>query len=396
MIADILDSGFKVKSTCQLLKILTTLCWLSCGSSFVIKPASFPPGQNWTQFGGGPQRTHRYTATLRPPLKNIWVYKASSAVGPTLLVVDSLLYFATLDGKLELLDIRTGDKIAREKTQGAFTATCAFYENSLIIASRYGDETLALVDLTTGKHRWRVNAGDIAGEPLIAEGAIYVSALYKHIDKYDLNTGEKIWTFKTEGQLRSSPSLSNEIVVSGCDDGTLYALSAETGKLKWQFKTRASVFATPAISDDTVLVGSLDSLFYAIDLDRGDLIWTFHALRPIFQSAATDGKYVVFGTSGGLLYCLEVVNGREMWRFQAKSAISTAPLISGSVVYFGSLDKHYYCLDLQNGKELWRFETRGRIRTSPVVWGNYLFGASEDRYLYGFVQSDSLMAESLP
>ncbi len=387
-----MSSKLKIESK-HLFLFAACLVW-ACGS-FKVKQHVSPEGsaiENWTQFGGDPTRSNFHSETVDPPLKNIWSYKASSAVGRSLVAIDNVLYLTTLDGKFEAVDIRTGEKIGKEKTHTTHESALAFRDGHLILASRYGGKTLANFDLKTGKYLWRIDAGDIASEPLIVDDAIYISALYNHVDKYDVTTGEKFWNFKTDGQLRSSPALSDNTVVVGCDNGSLYAVNAKTGELRWQFETGASISATPIIWEDTVFAGSLDSTFYALSLTYGDAFWTFHAERPIFESAATNGDRVIFGTSDGKLYCLDTRSGREVWRYQAKSAVSTAPLISGKVVYFGSLDTYYYCLNLETGRELWRFETKGRIRTSPIIWGNYMFGASEDKFVYAFLPSDSTIA----
>jgi outer membrane protein assembly factor BamB len=370
--------------------LYSSLGW-QCKSIVVQQDSQINPKvENWPLFGGDFSRTNYRQATLSPPLNNYWLYKASSAIGPTLLAVDGYLFFSTLDGRLYTLNIKTGNKIGRIKTEDSNEATCAYYKGKLIIASRYGELTLANYNLETGKYLWKIDAGDIASEPLVTDEGIFVAAQYKHIDKYHFETGEKLWSFKTEDQHRSSPAISKNVLVVGCDDGMIYGLNAKSGKLKWKFETGAAVFATPSIWDETVFVGSLDSVFYALNLLDGTLRWSFRTETPIYQSAATDGKNVIFGSSGGRLYCLNAETGQEIWRFQAKSVVSTPPVISGRVVYFGSLDRHYYGLSLEDGKKLWDYETRGRIRTAPVVWGKYVFGASENKFVYAFIQPDSL------
>ena len=45
------------------------------------------------------------------------------------------------------------------------------------------------------KNIWKVDAGDIASEPLIHDNSVYVSALYEHVDSYDLRNGHKTMEF---------------------------------------------------------------------------------------------------------------------------------------------------------------------------------------------------------
>ncbi|MFQ5770294.1 MAG: PQQ-binding-like beta-propeller repeat protein [bacterium] len=381
------NNNWKTVVTLFILLFATHLSW-SC-RSLTIKHSleKQSTNRNWILFGGEDRRINYRANTVAPPLKNVWIYKSTSAISPTLVVVNGVLYFATLDGRIEAVNIKTGKRIGRQKNEDNQEATCAFYKGNLIIASRYGHLTLANYNLENGKYLWKVDAGDIASEPLVADDGVYISALYNHIDKYDLNSGKKLWSFKTADQHRSSPALSKNILIVGCDNGTLYALNAETGTLEWQIQTDASIQATPIVWNHTIFVGSADSLFYAFNLSDGTIQWTFDAQRPLYQTAATDGKVVLFGASDGQFYCLNAETGKEIWRFRAKSVVSTAPVISGRVVYFGSLDRRYYCLNLEDGRELWSHETKGRIRTSPVVWGNYVFGASEDKFVYAFEHS---------
>ncbi len=345
-------------------------------------PAEF--GSNWSQFGGGETRLASIRSEVVPPLRNAWTYKPSSKVGRALVIVDGLIYFGTLDGKIEVVDVETGSRVRRIKLTDQIEGTCAYHDGSLYVAYRYGEETLGRLDLKSGKFLWQVDAGDIASEPLVTEEGVFVSALYKHIDCYDLATGERKWRYKTADQHRSSPALSAGVLVSGCDNGTVYALVSATGALKWKTSAGASVFATPVIDAGRVFVGSIDSVFYALSLDDGKELWRFKADAPIYQSAASDGDVVVFGATNGQVFCLDAVTGSQRWSFSAQSVVSTSPLITGGSVYFGSLDTNYYALDMNNGRELWHFTTEGRIRTAPVAWGPYLVGASEKRTLYAF------------
>ena len=365
------------------------MTWLGCRKSFVIKDEhlTHADGPNWPEFGGSAARLNHREQTLPPPLALKWTYKATSAIGPSLVTVDGLAYVITLDGRLDIVAVATGDRIGRIKLKDGFEATCTYSDGALYVAYRYGDDTLFKYDLATGKNTWEIDAGDIASEPLVADGGLYVSALYRHIDKYDPASGELIWSYKTKGQHRSSPSFADNTIVVGSDNGIVYALDAADGSLKWQTQVGASVQASPVIDDGKVYIGSVDSVFYAFSLERGTELWSFHANSPLFQSAATDGKKVCFGGTDGQFYALDAGSGRLLWQFSATSVISTSPAISGDVIYFGSLDKKYYCLNLADGSELWSFTTRGRIRTSPVVWGNTLLGASDDRYLYAFSNS---------
>lgn len=350
--------------------------------------------EDWPLYGSAPERSNYSTTSLRPPLENLWIYKASSAIGPGLVTANGIVYANTLDGRLDAIDIKTGNRIAQIKNDENIETTSAFFDGDLFIASRYGSETLARMDLEEAKVLWRIGAGDIATEPLVDETGVYISAIYQHIDKYDLETGDQLWSYKTEDQLHSSPAIAENIVVVGSDDGTIYALNAQDGILIWKLETGAAIFSTPALYNKQVFVGSLDSTFYAIHLIDGTLNWKYKTSYPIFQTAAIDeDKNVFFGDSNGSFYCLNQASGELNWTFSASSSISTSPLVARDIVYFGSLDQKYYALSTGDGKELWSFTTYGRIRTAPVIWKDYLIGASEDKYIFCFKPGKELVSQ---
>ncbi len=337
---------------------------------------------NWEQFGGDLARTNNYPIQLRLPLRLKWKYNTSGTVGSTILAVDGIAYFNTMDGRLFALDIASGKKIGHRKIGN--DATCAYRDSCLFIALRYGDETLFKYYLPRGKYLWKIDAGDIASEPLIIDQYIITTALYNHIDLYNATTGVRIWQTKTDDQIRSSPAYRSGVVVFGCDDGNVYAVNRSNGMIRWKYKTGGSIAATPAIMDSIVYVGSSDRNFYAMDLLTGQLIWRYATRGQILLGSAVNNDRVIFGSNDGQLYCLDRTTGTLRWTFQAQSLVSTPPLIAGNLVLFGAMDQHIYALDLATGAEQWKFKTNGRVRTALVVWQNYLIATSENNQLYIF------------
>ncbi len=337
---------------------------------------------NWEQFAGSMARTNSYPGELKLPLRLKWKYNTAGTVGNTILAANGIAYFTTMDGRLIAVDIATGKKIGHRKI--GVDATCTYHDSCLYLALRYGDETLFKYDLTKGKYQWKIDAGDIASEPLVVDQYIIVTALYNHVDLYQSKNGVRIWQTKTEDQIRSSPAYRSGVIVFGCDDERIYAVNRSDGKIRWKFKTGASVLATPALGDSIVYVGSGDNQFYAIHLFSGKMIWQFGARGRIVHAAAVNDSLAIFGSTDGRLYCLNRATGALRWSFQAQSIISTSPMICGNLVFFGSMDQHYYAVDLETGSVQWKYKTNGRVRTTPVIWQNYLICASENNELYIF------------
>ena len=371
------------------IKILLILIFISISCAKIrITPDLFTShsSPNWEMYGGNPARTNVYPGDIALPLKLIWKYRASSAIGKTMLVVNGVVYFTTLDGRLYALNIKTGEKIGHKKLE--MDATCAYQDTSLFIAYRYGNLTLFKYDVNRARTAWKIDAGDISSEPLVLESHIIITALYKHIDLYNSADGVRIWQTKIDDQIRSSPACIQGVVVFGCDDGAVYAVKEINGEIIWKFKTDASVQATPVLKDSVAYVGSSDKFFYAIHLKTGKLIWDFETDGQILHPAAVNDSLVIFGSTDSHLYCLNRFSGQEIWSFEAGSVISTSPLICNDNVFFGSLDHHYYGINLTTGDEMWKYKTKGRVMTAPVVWGHYLIGAAENDIVYAFLPEE--------
>src|SRR5882724_9258268 len=82
-----------------------------------------------------------------------------------------------------------------------------------------------------------------------------------------------LWSFKTQGPVKSSPAIVDGRVFIGSDDGHLYAMDLKTGVKLWDFKTDAAVESSPLVLNGTVFFGSTDASLYAVETASGKLRW---------------------------------------------------------------------------------------------------------------------------
>ncbi|MBN1155508.1 PQQ-binding-like beta-propeller repeat protein [candidate division KSB1 bacterium] len=371
-----------------ILFLIILLCTCSKLKTFTIEPGiSDIPG--WPMSGGNPQRTNFYPGSFRLPLELVWAEKLNAAIGRTIIVVDSVIYFGTLNGELNAYAIADGEHLNSRKFR--YPPTPMNINGHLIVALRYGGNTLYHIDLSHGTVQWSVNAGDIDSEPLLTSQGIVIASLYNHVDLYTADRRVKLWTFKTEDQIHSSPTLADSDIIFGSDDGYIYSIDLLEGELNWKFRTDASVQSTASYSAvlNRVFIGSSDRNLYALNAADGSIVWHHASSGQLLNGIATDDLHVVFGSTDSRVYCLDAETGDINWQFAAESVISTNPLIADDKVIFGSLDRNLYVLNLADGSMLWNKELKGRIRTSPVVWGDYLICASEDSHIYVFRASSS-------
>jgi outer membrane protein assembly factor BamB len=204
------------------------------------------------------------------------------------------------------------------------------------------------------------------------------------------------WKFKTEGRISSSPTLYEDAIYFGSDDGNLYSVDQLTGSLNWKFDTKAHVRSTAAIANDIVYFLSHNGTFYALDAATGERKWSFDTGTAIAENDEWDyfdsspeisDDVVYFGSSDDRLYALDAGSGAKLWSFEAEYGIKSSPTSDDDSVYFGDWGGYVYAVDKQSGQANWTIKTDGSgyhvaIQAKPVVSGDVLYVAARDFKLY--------------
>jgi len=342
--------------------------------------------------GLSPERRSFATTDLALPLEEMARFKVSAAVSQHLCATRDAIFVPTLDGRLSIVDLRPPKNskkykrkiLQKTKLAGNHSGTIAVAQQSLVVAMRFGKETLLRYDLQNGQKLWEIDAGDIESEPLLTDSLIFVTALYKHVDAYRLRDGKRRWQFRTEAQFHASPALSQGILVAASDDGKIYGLEALSGKKLWEYDCNEPVLATPAIHQNRVYLGTAGENVLALNLQDGALLWKNKTGAKVTHSPAVNDSLVILSCGDGRVRAFAINNGAGRWMFRAGSVIGTSPLIAGNFVFFGSLDHHFYALNARTGDLRWQQELEGRVRTNPIIVGERLIVASEDRFVYVF------------
>src|SRR5207249_354999 len=68
-----------------------------------------------------------------------------------------------------------------------------------------------------------------------------------------------LWTFKTQGPVKSSAAIAGGQVFIGSNDTNVYALELQSGRKVWSFKAGDAVESSPLVLGGKVYVGSTDT-----------------------------------------------------------------------------------------------------------------------------------------
>ncbi|HUK23861.1 MAG TPA: PQQ-binding-like beta-propeller repeat protein [Terriglobales bacterium] len=222
------------------------------------------------------------------------------------------------------------------------------------------------------------------------------------------------WQFHTQGQVISSPAISDGAAYVGSTDGNLYAVDLATGAQRWKFPTKVRVTSSPAVAEGVVYFESYDSNFYALNAADGKLKWKFqtagerrfagkhlHGIEPAAESMPDPfdlylsspvvwNDAVYFGSGDGNVYALDAGSGQLKWKFHTADVVHASPAIADGVLFIGSWDSYFYALDAASGMEKWRFKTgedheiynQVGIQSSAAVADGVVYFGCRDSNLY--------------
>jgi outer membrane protein assembly factor BamB len=296
-----------------------------------------------------------------------WKFKTGGKVFSSPAVCNGMVFIGSEDHDLYAINQETGKIRWKFVTGGAVHSSPAVYKNVVYFGSF--DGYYYAVNAETGKLIWKFKTG---GEKMVGAKAL--------------------WTMKPKDQYMddpfdfflSSPVISTDskqpVIYFGSSDGNLYALDAGTGKKLWAYKTNGIIHSSPALYMGKVYFGSWDRFLYALDAKTGKLRWKFethdqpgvHLLEGIQSSPACTDGMVYFGSRDGFFYAFNAATGKMMWKYAADGSwVLTTPSVKDGAVYLGTSDTFLFlAFDAKTGKEKFRYKTHGYIYSSPALDGN--------------------------
>lgn len=198
-----------------------------------------------------------------------------------------------------------------------------------------------------GRYLWEFDmAGPVRTQPWVTDDLIIAGGETGELVALALD-GSKKWSMRAKRAITSSPYVDLEgICYVGSFDGYLYAIQVDSGYRMWRFRTGRPVVSSPVVEGNLVFFGVTDGTFYAVNTQTGKDKWRFNADAPIVGSPTIYNESVFVGDSSGNFYCIDSSNGKEKWRFKAEEGITSAPLISNNKIFVTSMDNTVYALPL--------------------------------------------------
>ncbi|MEQ8187300.1 MAG: PQQ-binding-like beta-propeller repeat protein [Candidatus Eremiobacterota bacterium] len=314
------------------------------------------------------------------------------------------------------------------KTGDAIISSPFFWKNTVFVNS--SDGYLYAIDGEKGEEKWKrkllKDERDLSIEcsPVISSyDRLYVSS-FRNLYAIDVNSGsiiletdgffnrsslcltekklfasqrnlfcaynpvnlDKIWEFKADSYLETSPCISHNMVFLGSEGYKIYALDIDSGKLLWQFQTGNPVEATPFVYKDTLFIGSRDQNLYALNMFDGTKKWNIELDGEICCTSTVYRGIVYAATVLGNIYAFNATNGQLKWKSDVSGTIYSSPVIDKGIIYLGSSGriKKLNAISISTGQVLWDFDISGELFSSPFLADNNIYITSMDSYVYSF------------
>jgi len=218
---------------------------------------------------------------------NVWRFDTARGVWASPLLVDGTLYVSSMDHFLYALNAETGDEIWRVDLGGAVAETPVLYDGSLYVGSfarkvfRVSLDGQITAEFPTNEWIW--------GAPAIVDDTLYIGDAAGWVYALALDDAgfTSVWSRQVASRvIRATPIVTEDMVVVGSRDHSVYWLSRETGETIFSRNTEAEILGdlllvepseTLNISEPLVIVSTManDKLLFAYTLSLGELRWRY-------------------------------------------------------------------------------------------------------------------------
>jgi len=287
------------------------------------------------------------------PLKTSWKYNLSNDKTITKLVyTENFILFATEEGIMKGLDIKTG------KIKWEFKAEGAIYEqpavaNGVAFVCSYSGFVYA-INIATGKEKWRYEvAPDLRCTPVIFEKQVII--IYKksmisldietglelqkqnclNINYLDYNSRDSIIYFTDKldieainiGNCATAWKYSQKLFgISNieiafnyayyCNLEGIFAINLNSGKLKWKFgfdpKTPPTGYGKILVNDSFLYV-PIESTLYVFNAVTGKIKWGYkNKSKKTINTLAVDNNRTYFTDTGNIIYVMNNLNTKKI------------------------------------------------------------------------------------
>ena len=249
-----------------------------------------------------------------------------------------------------------------------------------IVVFGSADRNIYGLNAENGQLLWKVEAQEpVIGAVTIDNGLAYVGASDHTFRAIDIHTGKVAWVYnKVKGYIETKPLITDDKVIFGAWDNTLYALDKNDGKEIWKWTgglTRmhfSPAAVWPVAAEGKVFIADPQRALTSIDIDNGETVWrTFESQVRETVGLSEDGKQIYSKTMNDSIVCFATQGDtpKKLWASNVGFGYEHAPSMpqeKEGVMYGSTKEGLIFALDAQTGKVIWKHKIGNSLINTVV------------------------------
>lgn len=276
----------------------------------------------------------------------VWEHKTDSGFLASPAVRDGRVYIGDFDGRFYCLNARDGALLWKYECEAEIDSSCNFFEDKVLFGSQ--DATLYCLDAKSGELAWKHAIDDqIRCMPTIVEGRCFVAGCDAKLHVINLKSGKEQGAVDIQSPTGVTPAAMGSRVFFGTEGGVFFCVDWKKADVVWTYESdsRGQAFrSSPAVTEKLVVVGGRDKRIHALDSTTGKVRWKFAAKSRIDASPVIVGRRVFAAAADGRIYALNLETGQETWQFQAGGGFVGSPAVADGRLVIASDEGVVYCL----------------------------------------------------
>lgn len=285
-------------------------------------------------------------------------------------------------GRLTAYALKNGKKLWSFQSGKRIVGTPAVSEGIVVFGS--ADCKIYGLDAQNGNLLWTVEAAEpVLGAVTIENGIAYIGASDHTFRAVNIRTGEVKWAFAgVRGYIETKPLVTDNKVIFGAWDNTLYALNKTDGKELWKWTgglTRmhfSPAAVWPVAADGKVFITDPQRAMTAIDIETGNTVWrTFQSMVRETIGLSEDKERIYSKTMNDSIVCYSTKGDQphKLWASNVGFGYEHAPSMQvekNGVVFGSTKEGLIFALEAATGKVLWKHKTGNSLISTVVPLDN--------------------------
>lgn len=285
-------------------------------------------------------------------------------------------------GRLTAYALKNGKKLWSFQSGKRIVGTPAVSEGIVVFGS--ADCKIYGLDAQNGNLLWTVEAAEpVLGAVTIENGIAYIGASDHTFRAVNIRTGEVKWAFAgVRGYIETKPLVTDNKVIFGAWDNTLYALNKADGKELWKWTgglTRmhfSPAAVWPVAADRKVFITDPQRAMTAINIETGNTVWrTFQSMVRETIGLSEDKERIYSKTMNDSIVCYSTKGDQphKLWASNVGFGYEHAPSMQvekNGVVFGSTKEGLIFALEATTGKVLWKHKTGNSLISTVVPLDN--------------------------